>query len=366
MDCKSRNHYIADGSYQYLVWSFNCFSQADLLDLSRHFIQRLVMSYFLLNLCKLRHAIGVIISLLTLISSLQCLADEPSGRSINSQVAKLIKDPGPGIASNYYLDRGIEDHPRVLAACGFTNSQWKKLFEVKKVTNTIFLATPKKKPAGFEPFRGRALTMMVKEGEHLGGSLKYNFAEHHGGKEPAFIFFRYYLYFDEDWDGRHGKLPGFGGTYGVAGWGGRPVNGTDGWSARGSFKGLPDGKVRLATYCYHAEMNKDYGYGDVWEWDIKQRGRIDKSRWYCIEQFLRLNSPGMNDGVMLAWVDAEVAFKKTDILFRKSKNLRIENVWLNVYHGGKSVAESDDHLYIDNIVIASSYIGPVNQTEVDF
>ena len=55
--------------------------------------------------------------------------------------------------------------------------------------------------------------------------------------EPEEIFFRYYLRFDSDWKNAtsDGKLPGISGTYGKAGWGGRPVNGHDGWSARGSF-----------------------------------------------------------------------------------------------------------------------------------
>ena len=30
-------------------------------------------------------------------------------------------------------------------------------------------------------------------------------------------------------------LPGISGTYGIAGWGGRKSDGTDGWSARGAF-----------------------------------------------------------------------------------------------------------------------------------
>jgi hypothetical protein len=38
----------------------------------------------------------------------------------------------------------------------------------------------------------------------------------------------------DDWTPRRGgKLPGFGGTFGQAGGDGRPVNGTDDWSARG-------------------------------------------------------------------------------------------------------------------------------------
>ena len=39
--------------------------------------------------------------------------------------------------------------------------------------------------------------------------------------------------------------------------------------------------------------------------------------------------------------------------------LKIETVWLNVYLGGSWTARSDHHLYIDNVVIARKYIGPL-------
>jgi hypothetical protein len=65
--------------------------------------------------------------------------------------------------------------------------------------------------------------------------------------------------------------------------------------------------------------------------------------------------------VIRAWVDGQLAFEKTDIAFRKTKQLRIEKIWFNVYHGGKIPAASDDHLYIDNVVIAKQYIGPLQR-----
>ena len=34
---------------------------------------------------------------------------------------------------------------------------------------------------------------------------------------------------------------------------------------------------------------------------------------------------------------------------------------MNVYHGGTSPAASDMHLYIDNVVIARRYIGPMRR-----
>ena len=35
---------------------------------------------------------------------------------------------------------------------------------------------------------------------------------------------------------------------------------------------------------------------------------------------------------------------------------------MNVYHGGTAVSPYDQHLYIDNVVVARQYIGPMNAT----
>jgi hypothetical protein len=34
-------------------------------------------------------------------------------------------------------------------------------------------------------------------------------------------------------------------------------------------------------------------------------------------------------------------------------------VWMNVYYGGKPPSPKDQHLFIDNVVIAREYIGPM-------
>ncbi len=62
---------------------------------------------------------------------------------------------------------------------------------------------------------------------------------------------------------------------------------------------------------------------------------------------------------MRAWVDRELAFEKTDVHLRDVPTLRIEKVWMNVYHGGSTPSPNDQYLFIDNIVVARRYIGPM-------
>lgn len=35
--------------------------------------------------------------------------------------------------------------------------------------------------------------------------------------------------------------------------------------------------------------------------------------------------------------------------------------WMNVYHGGTTPSPSDQHLFIDNVVVARKYIGPMTR-----
>jgi hypothetical protein len=217
----------------------------------------------------------------------------------------------------------------------------------------------------FAPLQGKALRVKIAEGSTGALSTSYKF-QRETGAEPEEVYFRYYLRLADDWNQtlQGGKLPGISGTYGIAGWGGRKSDGTDGWSARGSFrltipKGNPlGGRTPIGTYCYHADMRGHYG--DVWGWQNDYLGFLENNRWYCVEQYLKLNTPAVADGILRAWIDGRPAFEKTDIRFRMVDKLKIEQVWMNVYHGGTKPSPYDQHLYIDHVVIARRYIGPMH------
>jgi len=244
----------------------------------------------------------------------------------------------------------------VLFTCDFESPEWYRewgLTAPEASTDTVS-SDPDRK---FAPLQGRALRVRVPEGGNLGSNLQYVFAKRLG-YEPEEIRFRYHLRFADDWDpvSQGGKLPGISGTYGRAGWGGRRVNGRDGWSARGSFAPYRNGETLLGFYTYHADMKTKFG--DGWLWDRERRGALRNNQWYAIEQHIKLNTPGKNDGEMRAWVDGQLAFERTDVRMRDVSDLKIEMVWFNVYQGGAKPAENADHLYIDNVVIAKDYIGP--------
>ncbi|MCC6416809.1 MAG: hypothetical protein IT429_01020 [Gemmataceae bacterium] len=253
-------------------------------------------------------------------------------------------------------EAGLKGRTDVVLACDFEDAEWWRAWGSKK------------RPANTEPVEGRAafggkgksLRVTIPAGTSTGANFHFRFRDR-TGQEPEEMYFRYYLKLDPDWqhasDG--GKLPGFSGTYGKSGWGGRKVDGTDGWSARGLFRRPGPDATEIGIYCYHADMRSRFGD------HLKFQPALQYDRWYCVEHYCKLNTPGKNgergrnDGILKGWIDGKPAFERIDLRFRDVDRLKIESVWINVYHGGTKAAPRDLHLYLDNIAIARKPIGPV-------
>lgn len=270
-----------------------------------------------------------------------------------------------GIAEKFERDVGIQKHPDVLFATGFNGITWRfEWSELSFRSNAETISEDSKNL--FEPLDGSALRVRFVKGSNFGLDLRYNFAKK-GIPEPEEIYFRYYLRFGDDWnpsiDG--GKLPGIAGTYGRAGWGMRKTDGFNGWSLRGGFAARPPavksiaGLTSLVSYAYHADIQDNSG--DLWDWGEGATGLLENNRWYSVEQYVKLNSPEKSDGVMRAWVDGNQVKEKTNVRFRHVPKLKIETIWMDVYHGGVGVAPANMSLYIDNVVVARRYIGPMKQ-----
>lgn len=195
---------------------------------------------------------------------------------------------------------------------------------------------------------GKALEVRIPEGSHNGSALSYIFSDE-GESEPEELWAQYDVYFPTDLEiNGNGKLPGFGGTYGEAGWGGRPSDGTNGWSARGRFgQGDSPETTKVGYYVYHAEMDGTYG-------DHFEIGDVAWGEWHRIGQHIKLNTPGENDGVLEGWIDGEKKLSKQDIKFRNAgyDNLKIRRYWFNVYWGGSWTAPKDNAFYFDNFALS--------------
>ena len=289
-----------------------------------------------------------------------------------SRHGHYVSDAGlvPGLAAGYTYDAGIETHPNVVFFTDFESTNWQDEWTSHGGTNSSPTTVDSDPARQFAPLQGKALRVNLAEGTHTGLNTVYKFQEEIG-QEPEAIYFRYYLRLGDDWNQTvmGGKMPGISGTYNVAGWGGRRSDGTNGWSARGQYiLTMPSdnplaGTTPMGNYVYHADMGGNYG--DTWLWQRNYRGYIVKNQWYAVEQYVKLNTPGAHDGILRTWIDGQLAFDKTDIRFRDVDTLKIEQIWMNVYHGGRSASPYDQHLFIDNVVVARRYIGPMGQTTDD-
>ena len=106
----------------------------------------------------------------------------------------------------------------------------------------------------------------------------------------------------------------------------------------------------------------------------RDRDAIFYKTWQCVCHVSEVADPGSyithdlvaesvfvlrgKDGILRGWIDGRPAFEKTDLRYRLVDKLRIEQVWMNIYHGGKRPSPYDQHAFIDNVVIAREYVGP--------
>lgn len=247
-----------------------------------------------------------------------------------------------------------QNNPDVFFFEGFETSSYTTHFTDVSHTQNQTLAD--------EAFDGeKCLRIRVNGNDHYGASIQYRFAKT-DIPEPEALYARYYVKFGDNWDpGRGGKLPGPAGTYGRAGWGGRKVDGTDGWSARMGFQRSKtnDKETQVYFYTYHADMQGTYG--DNLLWNIENRGSLKNGQWYCIETFVQMNTPGKNDGILRGWVNGELAMERTNLRFRDIPDLKIEGFWVNLYYGGKWAAPQDMDVYFDNVALSFQPIGPAQK-----
>ena len=228
------------------------------------------------------------------------------------------------------------------------------------------------------------------------------------------------------WPGS-GKFPGLADVRvnqdasGQCGNGGASGDGVNCWSARGVFgacsdtggasKGfpydntcdfVPGSIVRIGSYLYHygqanstgspgffdfvperAEMGDDYTStcrrGDPNNLDPQcycnspnnvfcgqgSGGMLIPNRWYAVEVYIAMNTPGQANGVLRGWVDGKLSYDKRNMEYRipGHDNLHVRTVWLNVYKGGTKGNCNDSYIYLDNMVVAQNGpIGPRDDT----
>lgn len=112
-------------------------------------------------------------------------------------------------------------------------------------------------------------------------------------------------------------------------------------------------------------------------WGSVYNGRqepIEPGRWYCVEVMLKSNSaPDKSDGEQAFWVDGELYGRFDGFPWRTTNDLKINSFWLLFYNTEQPARHNKDphpedrimEVWFDDIVIATEYIGPINQRSKD-
>lgn len=165
------------------------------------------------------------------------------------------------------------------------------------------------------------------------------------------LYLRYYVRFPEGFDFvKGGKLPGlYGGTVTS---GLRIPDGTDGFSTRYMWR--RDGDAEIYAYLPTSEEHgTSLGRGS-WTWKT--------GKWTCVEQEVRLNTPGQSDGSVTVWLDGEEEQRVDSLTFRTVDSLHIEGIFFSTFFGGgDSSWASPKNQYADFAAFAISdrRIGPL-------
>ena len=253
------------------------------------------------------------------------------------------------------LEQALKGREDVVYFTDFESENWTKDWDGLGHRQNMRLVDSVTSEHLHENFSGKALEISIKKGEHYGLSGKFVFKDKLG-YEPEELYARYYTFYAENFvdregsEGYRGKSPGFDGTYGIEGWGGKPnTDGTKGWSCRSASSGRSAHVgIQLGFYAYEVKTGR-YNYGQT----LHFKDPVQPGKWVCVEQYLKLNTPGHKDGIARAWIDGELVFEKTDYLWRNTNKLKIYSYWLDYYRGGKKPAYHDHHVYLDNLALAT-------------
>ena len=173
--------------------------------------------------------------------------------------------------------------------------------------------------------------------------------------------------------------------------------GGNGWQMRHSWydcdagtNGPDEGgwSVGYHLYDFNYQNPKGYNYGgpdgkapeERWGQRGGMGGVFYADHWYCVETEIKLNTVMMNapgfvpDGVLRTWVDGRLVYERVGMVFRSlprvsspynpdkmrpCRDLGIKGIWLDWFHGGKTVATFDRTSFYTGLAWGTQYIGPM-------
>jgi hypothetical protein len=272
-----------------------------------------------------------------------------------------------GIAAGYLYDVGIGGHANVLFADGFeTYTSVSQLTSSGNYNNYYQGSNLALDTATFWGGTKSLRLRMPATNSEVSNALVKNISP-----TRDTLFMRVYARYQPTYAGVNSAHNGLRITGGYTGPGRRP-NGTDFFlvNIENSRWGSEAEPGYTHAYVYHPEQ--DDVYGEHWYSDgtvsngsqsfgpyFVSRPRVIPTRgvWICYEVLVQMNTPGSRDGRVAVWQDGTLIADWVDLRFRDVSSVKIDQIQLE--NGGQRSTQQNDKWY-DNLVIATSYIGPMS------
>jgi hypothetical protein len=289
---------------------------------------------------------------------------------------------GDGLAADYPGDEDIEQDAAVVFYDGFESNEvgplpgGRRRGNEKRWDNSSGNWIVTDDPALVHGGRGHALEVNIpRPGPKPAGAG----ADKHFTEGFDTLFLRYYANFAAENELYHGGAHNGGGIAARAP--GVP-QACPGVRADGSNKYTivldtwrPEPEVAspgyLVTYVYHMDQGGRWGdqffpSGRVYpgtrdlfgpEFTSREDYIPEQGGWHCYELMVRANEPGLRDGRIAFWVDGVLRADFPSLRLRNVSSLKANRINIGVYTHNSRV-QKDIRMWYDDVVAATSYIGP--------
>jgi hypothetical protein len=311
--------------------------------------------------------------------------------------------PKEGIAARYPGDAGIERDSNVVFVENFESESIDALCKRWDTAgDRPGMSFSDDVPAG----SGGKHSLIMNRTKGPGAQLFRRLKNKSGGWGYEQLFARYYVKFDPECREIHHFGPCLGGNNPATPWpmvkAGQPTDGAKSfWSGIEPF----GASWRWDFYTYWCEMRGSPPRGQTWgnSFIHDRKLSVEKGRWICIEQMIKMNDPDDTNGEQALWIDGQLVsylgkgFPKglwtydkftvgkggagirwskekngperfnvpeggapfEGFRWRTTKELNVNYVWLYIY-----TQKPEGHrmkVWYDDVVVATSYIGPIHK-----
>lgn len=289
-----------------------------------------------------------------------------------------------GESSTSTVEPRLLTDPNVLWVGTFDNDNWKNLWGVS-FNNYEEHQTVADYSSAIGS-AGKALRVLNVAKQQNGFGFNANFVSM-GLAEQDEVYLRYRIYFPSDYPwinaggGGGGKLPGLAGKIGLTyawavGGGGKRWNenvevtksnlgDATGFSSRLYWQkdhGMSD-YIYVVDPVGVSSTNSYFGNSQRVKTSLTSTTNAQfKTGWNTVEQYIKLNTPGVADGVEKVWLNGTLGLQRTNVEHRSASrpNLKISQIWMSWFYGGPTTdyPDRDAYVYFDDFVLSKAYIGP--------